>query len=223
MTDYSTGGSLKLAVTNEKDVTLDFVVSEADAIYKKCRAEKLKFGDREAAEKQMSQMRKEHPEFCKSYPIVLRYMCEMQEYKTKAFRKYLLKIQEHPWKNQDEYLDSQADYVCLLYMETKKRWTRTAVENIRRNIRKMLQHEHETFMKYSEAFNSEVTAEEEIRAEHTTETLREFYSTYGEEAVDVPVRTVSEIAPRAEIDLDALVGGETTEQSFVSTDDLLSD
>lgn len=218
---YSTG-EVKISISNERDVTLEQVVNEATTIWKKCRKEKLPFGDLEAADQQMEKIRKEHPEFCKSYPIVLRYICQMQEYKPRAFRKYLLKIQQTPWKNQEEYLDSQADYVCLLYQETKARWNRTDVENIRRNVRAMLQKEHDTFMMYAEEFDKEVNTEESLFKERATEAMREFYAQYGEETLSVPIRAQSDLAARDDIDLDALSATMQPDTTTMSSSDLLT-
>ena len=83
----------------------------------------------------------------------------MQEYDSKAFKTYLTKIKAHPYTSQAEYLDSQADYVVILYKARHKRWNATDVSKIRANIRNMLQHEHDTFKKYVEKIDKEIDEE----------------------------------------------------------------
>ena len=200
---FSTG-DVRMSIKNEKEITLGEIVTEADTISRKSRSRKLKFGNIEAADSLMAELRKEHPEFCKSYPIVLRYMCQMQEYSTRAFRQYLLKIKEHPWKTQEEYLDSQADYVVILYRATHTRWNQTVCENIRKNIRTMLQNEHDTFTKYAKEFDREVTEEEIELKKRTEEEMRKFYADYGTEALDVPIVMQSDISISDNVDIDSL-------------------
>lgn len=178
--EYTTGETKFVAkITNEKDVTIDYVVNEANTMWKKVRSSELKFGDLESADVLMEKMRKEHPEFCKSYPIVLRYMCQMHEYSGKAFKTYLMKIKEHPYTSEEEYLESQADYVVILYKQRNKRWNNTQIANLRRNVLTLLQNEHEVFKKYVNEFDREVTAETEKLSMKSIEELHEFATLVG--------------------------------------------
>lgn len=161
---YSTGETiLKAKIHNEKDVTPEFILNEAKQMWAECKKQfkekKIKFGDAENTEQLINYMRNSHKDFCKSYPIVMRYMAEMHTFHANAFRKYLKKIAANPWKTEDEYLDSQADYICMLYKETHKRWNATDVSRIKFNIRNLLQNEHDTVKKYKEEFTKEVESD----------------------------------------------------------------
>lgn len=180
MAEYSTGESnLKLKFTSEKTVSIDYVVSEANSIWRETKKRKITFGDVDSAEALMREMQNTHPEFCKSYPIVNRYICQMQEYSAKAFRLWLKKIEQKPWKTEAEYLDAQADYVTILFKIKKPRANKTEINNIRTNIRAMLQKEHDTFKNYAQEFSKEVTEEEKILAEKNAAELREFAAIAG--------------------------------------------
>jgi hypothetical protein len=148
-------------ITSEKEVTVDFVVAEADAIWKKARAKKITFGDLDAANALMAEIQREHPEFCKSYPIVNRYICQMGEYKSKAFRLWLNKIKLHPWTSEAAYLDAQADYVAMLFRVKHPRAALREVNNVRNTVRAMLETEHRTFKTRAEQIEKEVTTTEE--------------------------------------------------------------
>lgn len=175
MGDYTAGTPcMKLKIENEKNITINDLINEANNVWKVVRGRRLKFGDIDAAEALMSEIRKTNREFCTSYPIVLRYMCQMQEYDSRAFKKYLLKIKEHPWKSESEYLDSQTDYVVILYQTRNKKWNRTQINNLRKNIRNMLQKEHDTFKFYAKEFEKEVSAELDIFEKRNTDELREY-------------------------------------------------
>lgn len=161
MTEYSTGWmNFKANITSEKEVTIDFIVNEATTIWETAKSRKLKIDDVSATENLMTELRRKHPEFCKSYPIVFRYICQMQEYSTKAFGLWLKKIKNSPWKNEMEYLDAQADYVVILFKTKYPKRNKTEVANLRKNIRTILQNEHSTFKTYTEEFEKEVSAEE---------------------------------------------------------------
>lgn len=175
MSEYTTGDlDLKLKIHSEKNVTIDFVVNEATTIWRDVRKRKLRFGDEQATKAVMAEMQRKHPEFCKSYPIVNRYICEMQEYDAKAFRRWLMGIKSRPWKTEAEYLDAQAEYVVTLFRVKKPRSNATQISNLRTNIRALLQKEHDTFKRYAEEFNREVTAEEETFKDRNKNELKEF-------------------------------------------------
>jgi hypothetical protein len=174
MAEYTTGDvDLKIHFQSEKNVTADDLLAEAGVIWNKVRAKSLPPGDDEAADNFMSETRKSHPQFCKSYPIVTKYMIYMQEYKQDAFKKYLLKISKHPWKNEGEYLDSQADYVVLLYKATHPRWDINHVNNLRTNIRSMLQQESELFKARIAKIDEDVTLKEKKLKD---ECVQDFYN-----------------------------------------------
>lgn len=155
-----TSGSFRARVHNEKEVTPEFVLNESKQIWAKVRHEikvrKLVLGDTEGAAKLMEEIRKEHKDFCQAYPIVVRYMVEMQIFHPTAMARYLRKIAHHPWTSVEAYLDAQADYVAQLYMATHKRWKSSDVHNVRANIRAILQREHEQFKLYQKESEAEV-------------------------------------------------------------------
>jgi protein-tyrosine-phosphatase len=224
MTEYTTGDiDLKVKITNEKNVTIDDVVQEAASMYKIARARNLKFGDLEAADALMSEFRKSNPEFSKSYPIVLRYMCQMQEFDSRALRKYLLKIKEHPWKNEKEYLDSQADYVVILYQAKHSKWNRTQINNIRANVRATLQREHDMFTQYVKEFDREVSAQEQVlkkkSMDELTEFVREASSTISDKAGTVRMET--DLTSGVNVDIDLMAAGLDSTIEYMSADNLL--
>lgn len=225
-TEYTTGDiDFKVRVTNEKDVTVDYVVNEANQMWREIRSRKLKFGDMDAADAVMNEMRKKHPQFCKSYPIVLRYMCQMQEYDHRAFRNYLMKIKEHPYTNETEYLDSQADYVVILYKQRNSRWNCTQVSNLRKNVRGLLQREHDVFKSYVEEFDKEVSAETEKLKEKGTAELHEFVQIVGPEGMKAAgtIRVETDLISGMSVDVDTIAANVNVELTSARADDLLAD
>ncbi len=182
--NYTTGDvDLKIKLHSEKNVTIEFVVSEANQMWREMRQTKIKFGDERGSEALMTQMHRTHPEFCKAYPMVNRYICQMQEYDSKVFKLWLMKIKEHPWKTEDGYLDAQADYVAMLFRSKKPRSSLTDINSVRKNIKAMLQREHDTFKHYAKEFELEVNAEAEGYQKQNVVELRDFVELVGADGI----------------------------------------
>jgi hypothetical protein len=179
MSSYSTGsGSLNVKITSEKEVSLDFIVAEATQIWNKVRSKEIPYEDADGADKIMIELTKEHPEFCESYPIVYRYICQMQEYCPKAFKRWLMKIKHNPWKTENDYLDAQADYVAILY-KTKHHYSSECIGFLRANVRKILQSELDIFKQRAEKISREIaTRTMELRDNNIAE-LYEFAKLAG--------------------------------------------
>lgn len=184
---YTTGeAEVKVKVESQKKVTIDDLIAEAAIIWSVVRSQKVPATEEESltlADQLMTKIRREHPEFCESYPIVNRYMCQMRQYCPKAFRAWLGWIQNNPWKTEEGYLDAQAEYVTRLFKSTNRRANASQVASVRKNIRNLLQCEHDTFKKYNEDFTKEVSDREAKLAERTKNELKDFVKLIGAEGM----------------------------------------
>lgn len=216
---------LNLKISSAKKVTVDDVVREANVIWKEARSRKLKMDDFDGTEALLKEMQKKHPEFCESYPIVNRYICQMQEYDAKAFRLWLLKIQEHPWKTEIDYIEAQADYITKLFCARKPRANRTEINNIRINMRAILTDEHNRFKKCVTDKEKEVTNNEEYLKEKNADELFDFAKLLGEAGISKAetFRVECDTCAHEKIDVDALADKITHAGPAIDTaDDLLS-
>lgn len=114
---------------------MEYYVKEANDINKDFRRrlntpEFKALGD----EKWLAYYQKKNKKFATTFPIALRYMIQLGQYKEKAFRKFLKRLQHKKYKNEREYCERQADYVKYLYIEVtdhhdermaKEVWTKT--------------------------------------------------------------------------------------------------
>ena len=60
-------------------------------------------------------------DFVYSFPFVVKWMVDCGEFSPDAFSKYLKKIKAPIWNTQEAFLESQADYLCLLARELNPR------------------------------------------------------------------------------------------------------
>lgn len=58
--------------------------------------------------------------FSNAYPIVLKYMTQFLSYSDKAFERFMREQIKHPGKGMQGFIEHQANYVKLLYVETCK-------------------------------------------------------------------------------------------------------
>jgi hypothetical protein len=184
------------SIVNEVSVTLEDVLKVGDQIWKKCREKKLDISNTKATDEYLAELRYQFPEFAQSYPIVLRYMVQMNSYKHKAFERYLHRIQKHPWTSEDEYLQSQADYVIILYKAMHPRWKKNETEVMHRQVLDMLRKEHYAFKEQAERVQQEVDEEQMVLKERNIAALVEFYKKYGNETMNVPIRTETDISAK---------------------------
>ena len=173
--------TMSLSVRNEHEVSPEFIHDESREIWAKCKlafkTKSIKLGNEAKTQTLLNEIRDQHPNFSMSYPIVVRYMVEMQEYHPDAMRKYLMRIATHPWKSDDEYLDMQAEYVVILYKETHKHWGKDKIQLLRDNVRTLLHNEHYQFKNNIEVVKSEVERQEnKFKVDLKLETMRYYKS-----------------------------------------------
>jgi hypothetical protein len=171
--DNIISGSAK--IHNERNVTKEEILDEADKVWKCCKERSVDITDLDAVEEFMSELRKQFKEFCTSYPIAMRYMAQFNSYNRKALEKYLNKIEKKPWKSESEYLESQADYVVILYKETHPKWNTTHVNNLRRNIITMLENESKVFKERLDSSEKKVNETEKRINDESKAELKSYF------------------------------------------------
>ena len=167
---------------NEQGKTIDEVVSEAQEIYANYkeygfqqrifrRADKWKINkkklNKEKNAVKMSTFLKEtqelHKDFAMAYPIQLRYMIQLGEYNTDAFREYLEYIIGNPTSDESKYIENQGYYIKLVYKHNYPHLNEQYLNNIRDATTKLLKDEHENFKKLVDQADAELKAEKEQR------------------------------------------------------------
>jgi hypothetical protein len=68
-------------------------------------------------EEKLDYYQRQYHDFTMTFPIVLRYMIQLDQYSTKAFVRFVKRLQKKPYKSELEYCERQADYVKFLHLE----------------------------------------------------------------------------------------------------------
>jgi len=93
----------------------------------------------------MEEVRGRHPQLCSSYPIIVRYMIQMQAYSKGAVDKYLQWIEKNPWDTEEKFLEAQAKYVFYLMRALNPKMTRTDIYKISAGVVDTLRKEASDF------------------------------------------------------------------------------
>jgi flagellin-like hook-associated protein FlgL len=151
-------------IHNEGNVDRNYIVNEATALYKECLkiakeagvdTEKIISGkgtpkkqDLEFLDKLFYEKRSQHKQLSDTYPTVVRHMIQELQYSRVAFDDYLKGLEKNPWMNDQQRMDSYADYGVLLYRRANKKShpSKTQIELFRKDYRERLQDEHDKFM-----------------------------------------------------------------------------
>jgi hypothetical protein len=119
-------------------------------------------GNLKALERLHDELHKQYQDFAYSFPIVVRWMVYAGEYSTKALRNYIQRIGAPVWKTRQDFLESQADYLLMLYRVRNPRSSAETRRSYRRSAIKFLKDEDEKFKEALEEADEEV---EEARKE----------------------------------------------------------
>lgn len=152
---------LPTRVVSEKEVSIEDIVSEASGIWRELKSRKLAADDHAAGEAFFNEMSKKHPEFSKSYSLVLRYIAEMRLFSAGVFAKWLKQVQARPWKSSDEYFETQANYVMMLYVHYNPKAPTADRYSVRNNVKKMLSQEYEDFKQTTQKYEKLVNERDE--------------------------------------------------------------
>jgi len=90
---------------------------------------------------------RDHRAICATYPIVLKIMVYQGQYHPKAIRRFLAHVKHHPWRSEEEYLETQATYVAMLYRCTHDRAAPAAIKAVREEAMRLLRDDKVDFEK----------------------------------------------------------------------------
>ncbi len=156
--------------------SVEQVIEDAEKLYKEYQDEKIDIRDDDRAKDALKRYAEKYHNFAYSYPIVFRYMIELNQYNSRALKSYLLYIQKHPWKNRNEFIESGADYhyalMRLAHPEKSIKYLKEQREEIRKSLHSdamVLENEEQNRKKIAEEEEAELTKKlrESIKANLT--------------------------------------------------------
>jgi len=158
-TNYAFGEKNIKTKIVENRVSPDEIIDIGKAIWQKVKMAKIKLDDHKANDDLLDTLQKEYKDFSFSFPIVLRWMVQMQKFSLKAFKRFLLQHAGKQIDSREDFLKMQCEYLVLLFRETANHPEEKQVASYRENIVKTLLEEDKMFLD----MHKEVEAELEVK------------------------------------------------------------
>jgi len=100
--------------------------------------------------KLLEELQIEYTHFSLLFPLVLRWMVQMRQFKTQAFKEYLSFFINAEISSRHDFLKTQGEYLVLLYKNINLNVTKKEIDNYREEIIRNLIDEDELFKKIEE-------------------------------------------------------------------------
>jgi hypothetical protein len=155
---------------HNSSATIDELLSLANNIFteiKKSTTEK---------DKLFNELHLKYRDFAQSFPIVLRWMVYVQDYDVKTFKRYLIKIKSPSWSTRKDFLESQADYLTMLYFTRNPCCSKQKLSLYRQAMINQLLEEDKQF---EEAYKEAEIKEEQSRKESDLARRQRIYNFLG--------------------------------------------
>lgn len=154
------------------------IVREGREIWRKCTAwHKTNGKEKDSLLRLHKKITSEHADFASIYAIVVRSIVYEGVYYESAMNKYVQHLMNHPWKERDEYLDRQADYLVYLQRERNPRVGSKEVAQYRDHVRKQLHEEDKEFMECADEMKKEIDKEMDCNNSDRRQRLYELMKT----------------------------------------------
>lgn len=143
------------AEANEGSATVEFVVNEAESIFKKFKKAKIKPRTPESNDF-LDCMKVEHPEFSERYGIVIQMIIEEGKFFTGAFKKYLAQLVRSPYKTNLEFLRSQTNYMFHFWRALDPKRPLLDIMKARELAFEYLVKSHDEFTERCKSYNNDI-------------------------------------------------------------------
>lgn len=132
---------VKPNVNYAKSLPLDEILSLGNKIWNEVKSNPDFNNEKKSEELYYSIYNKYH-DFGSSFPLILRWMVQMQKYSSKAFNKFLRKYSTSNISSKKDFLILQADYIVYLF-EENNHYDKKCINTYREFIIKQLLDEEE--------------------------------------------------------------------------------
>jgi transposase-like protein len=172
---------VRVTEDTKKEKTPDEVLAIADEIWSKVKDAHIDVMNEAARDDMYDGLRKSYQDFAFSFPIVLRWMAQLDMYHSESFKKYL-RMCKTPAESREKHQERQVAWPVMLYRRKYPHGNEDGVKAYRSNLLKQLQDEEDAFQKNYDEIEKEVDAEEAMAADERRARVFELLSA----RVDIP-------------------------------------
>lgn len=149
---------LPKCTSTNKEAQIEELSKTAKEIWKKIIEYYLKNSN---SSELLDRLQNEYNEFFLSFPLVLRWMVEMKQFKIKVFKAYLDKFINAEIDSKSAFLKLQGDYLVLLFVDLNPAASKAKIAQYEEEIINYLLVEDETFKHMEEEAKEEIKQETE--------------------------------------------------------------
>ena len=133
----------------QQEKQISEIIAEGNKIFSKILDTKYDIANEAESDALLDKLRDEHKDFATTLPLVLRVMVQMKKYSQKALTRYLKKMKADmpKWKSRQDFIESQADYMVILYKTLTPHYDMRKIKEMKEEIRKQLLDEDDEFQK----------------------------------------------------------------------------
>ena len=113
----------------------------------------------------LSNLQIEYSDFFKSFPLILRWMVQMKQFKIKIFKEYLKIFINKKISSKIEFLKLQGEYIVMLYKELNPLCTKEQLSKYEDDINSFLVKEDDDFKQIEEEAKKEIEMQEKNMSE----------------------------------------------------------
>jgi hypothetical protein len=148
--------------SKSEDEKVEIIADIAKTIWKKIIEYNLKYKITPEIELiLLEELRTEYNDFFLSFPVILRWMVQIRQFKIKTFKSYVRKFINTEMKSKIDFLKLQGEYIVMLYRELNPNCSEKDIKKYEDSIIELLLSEDETFKKIEEEAKEELKREEE--------------------------------------------------------------
>lgn len=159
---------LPKCVSDNKEAQIEEIAKTAKSIWKKIIEYYLKGNN---SDELLNNLQNEYNEFFLSFPLVLRWMVEMKQFKMQVFKAYLDKFINAEINSKTEFLKLQGDYLVMLFIDLNPAASKIKIAQYEEDITNYLLLEDETFKDIEEEAKEELKQETEKMTKEKKELL----------------------------------------------------
>jgi hypothetical protein len=153
----------------EKDKKINELITLAKKIWKRIIEINLK--KEYPQEMLLNVMQVEYNDFFLSFPLVLRWMVEVNQFKITAFKRYLEIFLDSEIQTKEDFLKLQGKYLVILYKELNPSFSEEKILRYEEEINSLLVLEDETFKQMEKEALEEIKEESKKASDEKKEQL----------------------------------------------------
>jgi len=119
----------------------------------------------------LDELRHEYNDFFLSFPLILRWMVQIRQFKVNIFKAYVKKFINTEMESKLDFLKLQGEYIVMLYREFNPNCSAKDIKAYEDNIMQLLIAEDESFKQIEEEAKEELKKEEDNMAKERKEQI----------------------------------------------------